>query len=208
MREILPGIFSWGSTYADRPWDLNGYAFKLGTETIVVDPPAMAEENWAGLDALRPITKIVLTNRDHVRDAEIFRGRYNACIVAFTDEAAQLAPLPIDERVREADLIGRVLRVIHLPGKSPGEMGLYLEPAVYPLAREVGGILLLGDAIIGHPPGSLGLIPENKLDNRAQLKQSLCKLLDYDFEALLLCDGQPILTGGKRKVAEFLSRAG
>jgi glyoxylase-like metal-dependent hydrolase (beta-lactamase superfamily II) len=87
-------------------------------------------------------------------------------------------------------------------------MGLYLEPAVYPLAREVGGILLLGDAIIGHPPGSLGFIPENKLDNRAQLIRSLCKLLDYDFEALLLCDGKPILTGGKRKVAEFLSRPG
>ena len=22
MREILPGIFTWGSTYADKPWDL------------------------------------------------------------------------------------------------------------------------------------------------------------------------------------------
>jgi hypothetical protein len=29
MREILPGIFTWGSTYADRPWDLNGYAIRL-----------------------------------------------------------------------------------------------------------------------------------------------------------------------------------
>jgi hypothetical protein len=29
MREILPGIFAWGSTYADRPWDLNGYAIRL-----------------------------------------------------------------------------------------------------------------------------------------------------------------------------------
>jgi hypothetical protein len=28
MREILPGIFTWGSTYADRPWDLNSYAIR------------------------------------------------------------------------------------------------------------------------------------------------------------------------------------
>jgi hypothetical protein len=29
MCEILPGIFTWGSTYADRPWDLDGYAITL-----------------------------------------------------------------------------------------------------------------------------------------------------------------------------------
>ena len=88
------------------------------------------------------------------------------------------------------------------------EIGLHLESTHHALAREVGGILLLGDAIIGHPPGALGLIPEHKLDNRAQLQRSLCKLLDYDFEVLLLCDGHPVLTGGKEKVAEFLSRLG
>jgi hypothetical protein len=27
---------------------------------------------------------------------------------------------------------------------------------------------------------------------------------DYDFDVLLLCDGQPVLSGGKLKVAEFL----
>jgi glyoxylase-like metal-dependent hydrolase (beta-lactamase superfamily II) len=206
MREILPGIFTWGSTYADRPWDLNGYAIKLGAETILVDPPALEKRNWPKLDALKPITKIVLTNRDHVRDAELFRARYGARLVASREEVAQLAPLAIEENVREGDLIARVLRVIHLPGKSPGEIGLHLESTHHALAREIGGILLLGDAIIGHPPGALGLIPEHKLDNRAQLQRSLCKLLDYDFEVLLLCDGHPVLTGGKQKVAEFLSR--
>ena len=65
--------------------------------------------------------------------------------------------------------------------------------------------MLLGDAIIGNPPGALGLIPGPKLDDPRKLKQSLRKLLDYDFDVLLLCDGQPLLSGGKQKVAEFLS---
>jgi hypothetical protein len=60
-------------------------------------------------------------------------------------------------------------------------------------------------AIIGHPPGALGLIPEHKLDNPAKLKQSLKKVFDYDFDVLLLCDGRPVLSGGKLKVAEFLN---
>jgi glyoxylase-like metal-dependent hydrolase (beta-lactamase superfamily II) len=205
MREILPGIFTWGSTYVDRPWDLNGYAIALNGCAVLVDPPEPGEDDWPSFDALKPLAKIVLTNRDHVRDAELFRTRYGAGLVAGADEVTQLAPMTIDEAVREGDLVAGALRVIELPGKSPGEIGLYLDPAHHAISRELGGILLLGDAIIGHPPGALGLIPEHKLDNPSKLKQSLCKILDYDFDVLLLCDGQPVLRGGKLKVSEFLN---
>jgi glyoxylase-like metal-dependent hydrolase (beta-lactamase superfamily II) len=204
MREILPGIFTWGSTYADRPWDLNGYAIPLERSAVLVDPPPPEEDDWSNFDTLKPITHIVVTNRDHLRDAEQFRTRYGAWLVAGADEVEQLAPVAIDTTVREGDLVAGALRVIHLPGKSPGEIALYLDAAHRPGSRERGGIVFVGDAIIGHPPGALGLIPEHKLDDPAQLQRSLRKLLDYDFDVLLLCDGQPVLSGGKRKVAEFL----
>jgi glyoxylase-like metal-dependent hydrolase (beta-lactamase superfamily II) len=204
MREILPGIFTWGSTYADRLWDLNGYAIALTGGTVLIDPPAPEEADWQKLPT--PITTVVLTNRDHVRDAVLFRTRYGAHVVAGQDEIPQFTSLPIDETVQEGDLIGSALRVIDLPGKSPGEIGLYLEPAYHAASRDKGGILILGDAIIGNPPGALGLIPEDKLDDPKMLRGSLPKILDYQFEVLLLCDGQPVLHGAKRKVSEFLSR--
>lgn len=204
MREILSGIFTWGSTYADRPWDLNGYAIRLDGCTVLVDPPAPGEDDWASFDAMQPIAKIVVTNRDHVRDAELFRKRCGARLVAGADEAMQLAPIAIDEAVREGHLIAGALRVINLPGKSAGEIGLYFDPAHHAVSREMGGILLLGDALIGNPPGALSLIPEPKLDDPSKLKRSVRKLLDYDFDVLLLCDGQPVLRDGKLKVAEFL----
>ena len=204
MREILPGLFTWGSTYADRPWDLNGYAIRLDGCTVLVDPPAPREDDWPNFEQMKPIVKIVLTNRDHVRDAELFRTRCGARLVAASDELAQLAPLVIDEAVREGDLVAGALLVIHLPGKSAGEIGLYFDPAHHAVSRDLGGILLLGDAIIGNPPGELSLIPEPKLDDPGQLKRSLRKLLDYNFDVLLLCDGQPVLRGGKLKVTEFL----
>ena len=205
MQEILLGIFTWGSTYADRPWDLNGYAIRLDGCTVLVDPPAPGEDEWPTFDLMRPIAKIVLTNRDHVRDVELFRTRCGARLVVGAEEVTQLAPIAIDEAVREGDLIADALRVIYLPGKSSGEIGLYFEPGRHAVSREMGGILLLGDAIIGNPPGALSLIPEPKLDDPPKLKRSLRKLLDYDFEVLLLCDGQPVLSGGKKKVSEFLN---
>jgi glyoxylase-like metal-dependent hydrolase (beta-lactamase superfamily II) len=96
---------------------------------------------------MKPKAKIVLTNRDHVRDAELFRTRCGARVVADADEVTQLATIAIDEAVREGDLIAGALRVIHLPGKSAGEIGLYFDPAHHAVSREMGGILLLGDAI-------------------------------------------------------------
>lgn len=202
MREILPGILTWGATYTDRPWDLNGYAIALGGGSVLIDPPAPEEADWQKLP--RPITTVVLTNRDHVRDATLFRTRCGARIVASKDEIPQFTSLPIDATVQEGDLVGSALRVIHLPGKSPGEIGLYLEPAYHAVSRDKGGILILGDAIIGNPPGALGLIPEEKLDDPKMLRESLPKILDYQFEVLLLCDGQPVLHDAKRKVSEFL----
>ena len=144
MREILPGIFTWGSTYADRRWDLNGYAIRLDECTVLVDPPAPAEDGWPSFEVMKPKAKIVLTNRDHVRDAELFRTRGGARVVAGADEVTQLATIAIDEAVREGDLIAGALRVIHLPGKSAGEIGRYFDPAHHAVSREMGGILLLG----------------------------------------------------------------
>src|SRR5205823_4920482 len=163
-------------------WELNGYAIQLGAGTVLIDPPAPENDDWAGFDALKPIVNIVVTNRDHVRDAALFRTRYGrdadtpvrkpvreaalfqrrygASLVAGADEVAQLAPVAIDETVREGDRIAGALLVIHLPGKSPGEIGLFMDRTVSAVSGDLGGILILGDAIIGHPPGSLGLIPE------------------------------------------------
>ena len=101
MREILPGIFTWGSTYVDRPWDLNGYAIRLDECTVLVDPPAPAEDGWPSFEVMKPKAKIVLTNRDHVRDAELFRTRCGARLVAGADEVTQLAPVAIEEAVRQ-----------------------------------------------------------------------------------------------------------
>ena len=46
---------------------------------------------------MKPIAKIVLTNRDHVRDTERFRARCGARLVAGADEVTQLAPTAIDK---------------------------------------------------------------------------------------------------------------
>ena len=206
LHEILSGIFTWGGAYPDMPWDLNGFAIRLDDGgAILVDPPAPADADWLQLDALKPIHKIIVTNRDHDREAEPFHKRYHAPVVAGAYEAGGFVSLMVDETVNDGDVLPGGLRVIHLPSKSPGEIGLYFEPSRHSLSREVGGIVLLGDALIGHPEGQLRFVPAHKLDNPIQLKESLRKLLALQFDVLLLCDGHSLLKGAHSKVEQFLA---
>ncbi len=205
MKEILNGIFSWSGTYPDMPWELNGFAIRVTDGTIVIDPPAPSADDWPQLDALKPIKKIIVTNRDHEREARQLHDRYRAPVVAGANEAGGFASLMIDETVKEGDILPGGLTVIDLPGKSPGEIALYFDPLRSKLFREHGGIVILGDALVGHPAGLLRFVPSRKLDDAPQLRTSLRKLLDLEFEILLLCDGHSLLNDAHKTVERFLA---
>jgi hypothetical protein len=46
------------------------------------------------------------------------------------------------------------------------------------------------------------------IDDRGELQRSAARLLDYKFDALLLCNGQPLTSGGKDKLRELVVRSG
>ena len=85
--------------------------------------------------------------------------------------------------------------VIGVPGKSPGEVALH-----WPERR----ILIVGDAVIGNPPGRCGLLREKVMDDPPRLRQSVRKLLALDFDTLLVGDGTPILKGAKERLEELV----
>ncbi len=66
------------------------------------------------------------------------------------------------------------------------------------------GILIVGDAIIGNPPGQCGLLPEHVMDDPARLRNNLRKLLDLDFDILLVGDGESLLRDAKARLKELV----
>jgi hypothetical protein len=60
----------------------------------------------------------------------------------------------------------------------------------------------------GVPPGELSTYPDEVIDDRAELQRSAARLLDNEFDALPLCDGQPLPTGGKDKLPDFVASSG
>ena len=86
------------------------------------------------------------------------------------------------------------LEVIKAAGKSPGEVALFWRER---------GILIVGDAVIGNPPGSLGLLPERVMDDPSRLRKSVRGFLNLDFDTLLVGDGVSILDDAKARLREL-----
>jgi len=66
-------------------------------------------------------------------------------------------------------------------------------------------LLIVGDAVIGNPPGHCGLLREKVMDDPARLRQSVRQLLDLDFDALLFGDGASILHDAKLRLRDLVA---
>jgi len=188
MREILPGIFTWAWFSAPHNYDFNGHLLTVPGGNLCVDPVDAAPEVLAEL-ARHGVARVLLTNRNHVRDANRVRSRTGARTAIHPADAshARGQGAELDDELQVGARIGP-LTVVGVPGKSPGEVALH-----WPDRR----ILIVGDAVIGTPPGQCGLLRDKVMDDPTQLRTSVRRLLALDFDTLLVGDGVPILTGAK-----------
>jgi glyoxylase-like metal-dependent hydrolase (beta-lactamase superfamily II) len=197
MREIVPDVQMWSVFMPDKGYAFNGYAVNTEDGTILIDPPEPVDDGWGAIDLMQPFAGVWITNRNHSRAAAAFRERYGVTVYAHEADAGRLEA-GADETVHGDERLPGDVELIHVPGKSPGEVAFHL-----PRSRA----LVVGDVVIGVPAGELSTYPEKVIDDMDELHRSAAKLLEYDFDALLLCDGEPLPTGGKQKLREFVERA-
>ncbi len=196
MHELLPAVLTWPWFSARHGYDFNGTFVLDERGNLCVDP---VEPDAATLDRLAKegVAHILITNRNHVRAANAVRGRTGARVAIHAADAAyarQQGAL-IDAELAAGERVGP-FRIVGVPGKSPGEVALH-----DPERR----LLILGDAAIGNPPGRLSLLPDRAMDDPAQLRSSLRRLLELDFDAVLVGDGSPILEGGRDRLRELVA---
>ena len=195
MRDIVSDILTWSWFSEPHGYNFNGHLIRDPGGNICVDP---VEPTSDDLDAIvqQGVTRIVLTNRNHSRAANRVRARTGARTVIHADDAehARSQDTELDGELTIGDRIGP-LEVVGAAGKSPGEVVLFWRDR---------GILIVGDAIIGNPPGRCGLLPERVMDDPARLRANVRKLLDLDFDILLVGDGASLLDDAKARLKELV----
>lgn len=184
MRQLLPGVHVWSVFEPEKGYDFNGYHLDLGATRVLVDPVRFDEATALEIERLGRPALVLVTNKDHRRAVEAARARWGARVLIHALDAPLLGA-PVDGTFADGELVAGALRVRHLPDqKSPGECALIWE------ARRV---LILGDALVGDPPGKLRMLPAAKFKDLAAARRSLLQRLDgLELEALLPGDGVPL----------------
>ncbi len=194
MREILNGIFTWPWFSEPHGYNFNGHLILHEGGNLCIDPvePAAADlEEIARLG----VSRILLTNRNHSRAANKIRARTGARTAIHAADAphARKEGADLDDELHIGAKVGPLV-VVGAPGKSPGEVVLH-----WPERK----ILIVGDAVVGDPPGRCKLLPEKVVDDPARLRESVRSLLALDFDILLPGDGAAIVQGAKERLREL-----
>lgn len=197
MKQILPNIWQWSWFSDEKQLNFNGLLLTIGEHTILVDPPPMTPEARAIVRRHEPIDYILLTNRDHLREAPTYQAEWHCQLYVPELDAAQMEVNPT-KTYKDGELLPGGIWVIQLSDqKSPGESALFIERG--------RGVLIVGDALIGQPSGELRLLPPEKYEDPAKAKKGLRRLLKYNFDSLLVGDGVSILVDAKPQVEGLLA---
>ena len=197
MKQLLPGIWQWSWFSPEKQLDFNGLFLAVGEHKILVDPPPLAAEASTFIRRQGQLDYVIVTNRDHSREAATCQVDFRCQLYVPEADAPQMELKPT-KTFKDGELLPGGIWVIHLKDqKSPGESALFIQQGK--------GIVIVGDALIGKPPGSLSLLPADKYADAGKAKEGLRRLLKYNFETILVGDGTSILSGAKQAVEKTLA---
>ena len=87
------------------------------------------------------------------------------------------------------------VEVVHVPGHSEGNACYYLKKQ---------RVLIAGDTIFGDPQGGMIPPPEKYCLDVKQATKNISRLLDYNFDYLLITHGKDVMGDAKRRVQELV----
>jgi len=186
-------VMMWSRWQPDRSLFFNSF-FIRGDENIIVDPLAIEEADLQTIESQGGAKWIVITTRDHEREAGALAQRFGAKVAAPELDVPEMQ-VKVDRKLRDGDVVGRAA-VVQLEGmKSPGEFALYLEDCE---------TVIVGDALWGDPPGGLRMVPDAKLGDPKAAALSLRRLWALRPTNILVGDGHCIYGDATGAIERYL----
>lgn len=194
MREIVPGLWHWSARHERIGVDVSSYY--LSRERVAIDPmlpPAGIE--W--LEEHGTPEHALLTNRHHDRQAWDLQRRFGTVVHCISNGMHELEGRGPAEPFEFGDELPGGAVVYEVDAICPDETALYI-----PAHRAVA----CADGVI-HYGGELSFVPDHLMDAPEQTKQGLRdayrRLLELDFDHLLVAHGVPVVGGAHEALRSF-----
>lgn len=187
-------LFGWSEFNPERNLDFNSVLWVRPEGNVIIDPLPLTAHDLNHLRQLGGVKVIVITNSDHCRDAYHIGKVTDAKIYGPAGEKGSF-PFGCDQWVEDTAEIVPGLIAYQLQGsKTAGELALVLEKDT----------LITGDLIRCHVAGTLCMLPESKLQDVAQAKQSVRRLAALPgLKTVLVGDGWPVFNQGQEALREL-----
>jgi hypothetical protein len=201
MEEIRPTVFHWTTIHERHRMSISSYYWE-GPEGGVVIDPRVPDEGLGWFEGHAQPANVYLTNRHHYRQTAEFVAAFGAAVWC---EQSGLQEFTRGETVTGFAFESRLPGggVAHEVGSiCPEETAIHLPEA---------GAVAFADGLVRHPfDGDLAFVPDFLLgDDPAEVKRGLLaafrRLLDLEFDTVLLAHGSPLVGDGKRRLATFVA---
>lgn len=205
MREITPGVIHWTALHPRIRHDVCSYYLR---ESGVLIDPLLPADGFEGVDALAwlrehgPPTAVLLSNRHHYRDSGRLVDEFGISVFASQPGMHEFSPEQNVSPFAFGDRLPGEVIPHEVDAICPDETAFEI-PSVRALALADGLVRFSSmDAPLGFVPDSLlGDDPEGV---KAGLVESFRRLLEVDFDHLLLAHGSPVVGEGKERLREFV----
>jgi hypothetical protein len=196
MEEIAPGIFHWTAFRETIQQPVHSY-YVPGSATLI--DPMQPDEGLDWFAERTPPERILLTNRHHYRHSGELQREFGCVVLAsepglheFSD-GREVAGFAFGDQLAEGITAHEVGAI------CPDETALHIELG--------DGFLSIADGLINYD--GLGFVPDNLIGDDPEpvkdgLRDSYRKLLSLDFDGLMCAHGDPMPSGGKEALREFV----
>ncbi|HSC01912.1 MAG TPA: hypothetical protein VLC49_01295 [Solirubrobacteraceae bacterium] len=197
MDEIAPGLWHWTAVRERIGMEVSSYY--LESERVIVDPMIPP----AGLDwfaAHGAPEHAVLTNRHHDRDAWRLHEAFGCAVHCIRNGLHEIKSRGPVVAFDFGDELPGGIHVHEVDAICPDETALYI-PRHRALAVADGVVRWRGDDELQFVPDSL---MDNPVQTKQQLRDAYRRLLELDFERLLLAHGDPLTTDARGALRAFI----
>ena len=197
--EVLPGIWHWRAYHERIQQDVSSW--HLPEARVTIDPK-LPEEGVGWLAERGGVADVLLSCRHHYRDAGQLVDAFGCTVRGPRSGLHEFTHgEPVQGYDPGDDLPGGVL-AREIDAISPDETALYM-----PAHRAV----LIADGVVQWDPGGpLTFVPDFLMGDdpegvKAGLTAAFERLLELDFDHLLLAHGEPLVGDGKEQLRAFVA---
>jgi glyoxylase-like metal-dependent hydrolase (beta-lactamase superfamily II) len=197
MREIAPGLWHWTARHEHIGVHVSSYY--LEHERVVLDP-MIPREGIEWFEEHGPPEHAVLTNRHHDRHSWDLQDRFGTTVHCIRNGVYELEGRGPVEAFEFGDALPGGIVTHEVGAICPDETALLI-PSHRALAC-ADGVIHYGD--------ELGFVPERFMDDPEETKRGLrsayARLLDLDFDVLLMAHGTPLVGNAREALRRFADR--